>query len=105
MKRESVETVHKVQKVFSSSFFLIRVTRWGEVSPIGWLFALGGFLKITEVAQMYALLFPNESVMKLFWQKTGWATFWATFSQTHLVTLFLIPIFFFWGDLFFSSSR
>jgi hypothetical protein len=25
--------------------------------------------------------------MHLLWQKMGWATFWANFSQTHLVTL------------------
>jgi hypothetical protein len=25
--------------------------------------------------------------MYLFLQKMGWATFWVTFSQTHLVTL------------------
>jgi hypothetical protein len=27
--------------------------------------------------------------MSLFWHKLGWATFWATFSQTHPVTLVL----------------
>jgi hypothetical protein len=64
-----------------------RVTRLGEFLPIGWLFTLGGFLKITEVAQMHVLVVPNLSVTYLFWQKMGWATFWATFSQTHLVTL------------------
>jgi hypothetical protein len=31
--------------------------------------------------------FPNVWVLYLFWQKTVWATFWATFSQTHRVTL------------------
>jgi hypothetical protein len=28
-----------------------------------------------------------QSVMYLFWQLIGWATFWAIFSQTHLATL------------------
>jgi hypothetical protein len=38
------------------------------------------FVKITEVAQKTELLFSKENA----WY---WATFWATFSQTHLVTL------------------
>jgi hypothetical protein len=38
-----------------------RVTRWGEFSPIGWLFTLGIFLKITELCSPY---------------------FWATFSRS-----------------------
>jgi hypothetical protein len=28
--------------------------------------------------------------MHYFWQKVGWAAFWAMFSQTHLVTLFAL---------------
>jgi hypothetical protein len=36
-----------------------RVTRLGEFSPIGWLFYFGNFLKITEVAQIFALDFPR----------------------------------------------
>jgi hypothetical protein len=39
------------------------------------------------VAQIFGLLFPSRPVMYLFWQKMGWATFWAIFSQTDLVTL------------------
>jgi hypothetical protein len=44
------------------------------------------FLKITKVAHILKLLFPW---LKLFinFDKKGWATFWAFFSQTHLVTL------------------
>jgi hypothetical protein len=46
----------------------------------------GQLLKITEVAQIFdALLFKGERY-KLILRKTGWATFWAIFSQTHLVT-------------------
>jgi hypothetical protein len=61
------------------------VTGLGEFSPIGWLFTLGSFLKMTEVAQNNGLHYVP--VMYLLWQKMGWATFWATCSQTRLVTL------------------
>jgi ABC-type sulfate transport system permease component len=45
-------------------------------------------VKMTEVAQIIVLLFP---VVYLVLQKNvNWATFWATFSQEHLVTLLLI---------------
>jgi hypothetical protein len=40
---------------------MFRVTRLGEFSPIGWLFTLGSFLKMTKVAQIYGLHFPNVS--------------------------------------------
>jgi hypothetical protein len=42
------------------------VTRLGEFSPIGWLFTLGSFTKITELAQISGLLFPNIPVMYLY---------------------------------------
>jgi hypothetical protein len=45
---------------------------------------LGSFLKI---AQNNGLLYSNVPVMYLFRQKMGWATFWATCSQTQLITL------------------
>jgi hypothetical protein len=62
----------------------------GEFSPIGRLFnkhTLGIFLKITKAAQIFGLLFSSGPVMYYFDKKMGWATFWATFSKTHLVTL------------------
>jgi hypothetical protein len=37
--------------------------------------------KITYISYLHKL--PNISVMYLFWRKMDWATFWATFSQTH----------------------
>jgi hypothetical protein len=40
-------------------------------------------MKITEVAQKMAYFFKRY----LSSQKMDWATVWATFSQTHLVTL------------------
>jgi hypothetical protein len=39
-----------------------RVTRLGKKSFIGRLFTLGNFLKITEVAQIYAPLFSTAKV-------------------------------------------
>jgi hypothetical protein len=49
---------------------------------------LGCGLKITEVcsASLRATFFHGTSLV-LILAKNGWATFWATFSQTHLVTL------------------
>jgi hypothetical protein len=51
------------------------------------LFTLGTYREITEVAQILRTLFSVEKVMYYFWQKNGWATIWAKFSQTLLVTL------------------
>jgi hypothetical protein len=68
-------------------FDRIRVARLRQFSPTGCLFTLGSFLKTTEVAQIYGLLFPNVSVLSVFRQTTSLATFWVTFSQTRLVTL------------------
>jgi hypothetical protein len=42
------------------------VTGLGEFAPIGWLFILGSFLKMTEAAQNHGLLYPNVPVMDLF---------------------------------------
>jgi hypothetical protein len=33
------------------------------------------------------ILFPTIIFMEEFWQKMCWTTFWAIFSQTHLVTV------------------
>jgi hypothetical protein len=49
------------------------VNRLGELSPF-WSFFITGVAKAT---------FSTVKVL----QKLGWATFWAIFSQTHLVTL------------------
>jgi hypothetical protein len=64
-----------------------RVTRLGEFFPIGRLLSLDSFLKITEVAQSFVLLFSTEKSYVLILTKKGWATFLPIFSQTHLVTL------------------
>jgi hypothetical protein len=54
---------------------------------MGNCFSLGSFLKTAKVAQFCGLLFSAVKVMYSFWQKMAWATFWAIFSPTHLVTL------------------
>jgi hypothetical protein len=46
-------------------------------------------LKITEVSQIFGLLYSVVEFKHKFGQKIGWATFWMIFSQTHLVTLLL----------------
>jgi hypothetical protein len=51
----------------------LRVNRLVEFLPVGRLFTLGSFVKITEVAQIMDK-----------------AAFWETFSQTHQVTLIKI---------------
>jgi glucose uptake protein GlcU len=57
------------------------------------LFTLRSFSKIIELAQIFGLLFPTYQVKYLFTrQKMGLATFWATFSQTHLVTLLRVKL-------------
>jgi hypothetical protein len=45
-------------------------------------------LEITEVAHIFGLLFPMDKVMYIYiLTKMYLATFWAIFSQAHLVTL------------------
>jgi hypothetical protein len=64
------------------------VTRLAEFSPIGRLFTLGSFLKMTVLAHILdnfllskCLVLPNLD------PKMGWAAFRAIFIQTHPVTL------------------
>jgi hypothetical protein len=64
-----------------------RVTRTGEFSPNGWLFALGSCMKIREVDHIFWPLYSAARYMHRFWQIVVWATFWVSFSHTHLVTL------------------
>jgi hypothetical protein len=44
-------------------------------------------LKITEVALFLSHFFPRFKLCTKSLTKMGWATFWAIFSQTDLVTL------------------
>jgi hypothetical protein len=61
-----------------------RVTRLGESSLIRRLFTLGTLMENTVVAQKFDYFFQGSTLVLA---KNGWATFWAIFSQTHLVTL------------------
>jgi hypothetical protein len=46
------------------------------------------FLKNGKSSQrLMRTLFPRKNNVQLLTKKPGWATFWATFSETHLVTL------------------
>jgi hypothetical protein len=45
---------------------------------------VGSFLNITEVVQFFVLCFSD---VKLILTNMSWATLWAIFSQTHLITL------------------
>jgi hypothetical protein len=67
---------------------MARVTRLGDFSPIGQLFTLGCLLNITEVALSLGNFFSRGNTYALI----GWATFWAIFSQTHLVTLLMAEL-------------
>jgi hypothetical protein len=58
-----------------------RVTRLGE------FLTLGTFLKMTELAQIFRLLYYNVKFMNQFLTKMGWDKILAIISQTHLVTL------------------
>jgi hypothetical protein len=55
----------------------------GELSPIGKLFTFS-FFKNTEVSLILGLRFSTINAFDT--TLMGWATSWATFSQTHLVT-------------------
>jgi hypothetical protein len=63
-------------------------------SPNGYLFALGSYINITEVAHVFELFYITVKFMLYLRQKLVWARFWATLSQTHPVTLshFIIPV-------------
>jgi hypothetical protein len=63
------------------------VTRLCEFLPNGRLLSLGSFIKITEVAPYFGILFFQSIAYVLILTKIGWATFWGVFLQTHLVAL------------------
>jgi hypothetical protein len=71
-----------------------RVTRLGEFSPSGRLFSLGSFFNYRSSPKL-RFFFPwNTWLCTNFEQKMSWATFWAIFSQSRLVTLSV----YFWLD-------
>jgi hypothetical protein len=65
-----------------------RVTRLGDFSPNGWSFMYSGqWFENYIISANFWANFTVIPVMYYFLQKMALATFWATFSQTHLVTL------------------
>jgi hypothetical protein len=63
------------------------VTRLGEFSPIGQLFSWGIFFEnCRSTTLIFGLLFPQLCIDLV--KKMDWFTFWAIFSQNHLVTLY-----------------
>jgi hypothetical protein len=63
------------------------VNRLGDFSPVERFFTLGCGLRTIKVAHILGLFISTVPVMCTFWQNICWASLWATFSQTHLVTL------------------
>jgi hypothetical protein len=63
-----------------------RVTGLGKLSPNGRVFTLGSFFKLQKVPSFCATFFLNIPIFHT--QTFGWSTFWAIFSQTHLVTVY-----------------
>jgi hypothetical protein len=66
-----------------------RVPRYGEFLPVGWLFSLGSFLEKFKSDSIYLATFFHGTSSVLILKKMGWATFWAIFPLSHLVTLLL----------------
>jgi hypothetical protein len=59
----------------------------GEFSPVGRLFTLDSFCEQFRNSTNNGATFSTVKVVYQFSQEMDWAKFWATFSQTHLVTL------------------
>jgi hypothetical protein len=57
----------------------------GCFSPNVRLLSLGSFLKITEAPTQ--IFWPRKKLILIILTQLGWDTFWAIFTQTHLVTL------------------
>jgi hypothetical protein len=61
------------------------VTRFGEFSPLGRLFSLGGIFKITKVAQIFG---TKKHGTNFDTKRVGYT--FGYFAKTHLVTLLLL---------------
>jgi hypothetical protein len=63
-----------------------RVTGWGNFRLMGTRWIPTSSKSSKEAAQIFGKPFPNllYSYVLILTKKTGWATFWATFSHTHL---------------------
>jgi hypothetical protein len=67
-----------------------RVTRLGEIFAYWAIVFLGHFLNDKSSPKL-RLLFSMEKKFCTNFEKMSWATFWAIFSQSHLVSL--LPFF------------
>jgi hypothetical protein len=61
----------------------IRVTRLSEFSPIGSLFILSNFVKITEKNESLGYPFPTVKSLTKILTKNVSTTYWAIFPETH----------------------
>jgi hypothetical protein len=66
---------------------MFRVTRLAEFSPGGRFIYMGIYLKNYNSRPKFWANFSLGIVMHKFCRTMGSATFWATFSHTHLATL------------------
>jgi hypothetical protein len=48
---------------------------------------MGSFFNYKSSPKIFVAFFPHRKSNGLILPKTGWAAYWATFLQTHLVTL------------------
>jgi hypothetical protein len=76
----------------SNDRILARVTRLGELPPIGQLVTLVSVLKITKLNPNFWLLFSTVPVMYKLGLMFDWATVWETFSHAHLVSMKLAMV-------------
>jgi hypothetical protein len=59
---------------------------WANFRSLGDCLLWAGFFKLKKVDDIFRLLLPTIGYA-LSLQKMAWATFWAIFSLTHLLTL------------------
>jgi hypothetical protein len=81
------QDINEAGKKIKMSKVVNRVTRLGECSTIGWLFTLVSYQKLQKWRKFLDYVFPTNRPCVYFDKKWVGQHFWATFSQTHLVTL------------------
>jgi hypothetical protein len=60
-----------LRPLYPTTTLAFRVATLGEFAPIIRLYTAGSFLKITEAAQLFGLLFTTVRVLDLVWQRMG----------------------------------
>jgi hypothetical protein len=83
------KTVNK-RETCKAAVFSAGLPDWVNFRTLGIFIILAGVLKITEAAQIFNCFLHGKRYAPSLTQRV-WATFWATFSQTHLVTLLKCP--------------